>query len=282
MRCLVDLKRIVPIFFLLSITFSFANAKIEPRIVSLSPPVTEELFLLGMGENVIANTIYCQRPKEAKYKEKVGTVVNVNLERIIRLRPDFVFVSPLTDKKAVEKMKRFGINVWQFPHPRDFEEIRRRFTDLSRIVGKEEAGWKIVTKFENEYKKLKNTIPEGHIRPKVFVQLGSNPLFTANKDSILDSFISDAGGENIAKNSPTGFFSLEELILKDPDYILIVGMGMRGQKEMERFLKMRQLRASREKKIFVLDSQRFCSPTLETYVEGVKELREIFLERGRP
>ncbi|MBU0896637.1 MAG: cobalamide ABC transporter substrate-binding protein, partial [Candidatus Omnitrophica bacterium] len=53
------------------------------RIISLGPSITEQLYLLEAQDKLIGCTIYCRSPQEAESKEKVGTVVEVNLEKIV-------------------------------------------------------------------------------------------------------------------------------------------------------------------------------------------------------
>ena len=53
------------------------------RFISLSPTLTEILFELGAGKDLVAVTTYCVYPEEAKAKEKIGDFVNPNFEKIV-------------------------------------------------------------------------------------------------------------------------------------------------------------------------------------------------------
>ena len=64
--------------------------KAPQRIVSLAPNVTEILFALGLGDKVVGVTNFCNYPEEAKQKEKVGMLLNPNIEKILTLKPDLV------------------------------------------------------------------------------------------------------------------------------------------------------------------------------------------------
>lgn len=263
----------LPVFFLPFVVDSAPH----PRTISLSPPITEEIYLLGLEDHLIANTIFCSRPEQAKKKEKVGSVLNVNIERIIELKPDVVFTSPLMDKKIIEKMGKLGIKVYLFPHPKNFYGVCERFLRLSEILGKKEFALEILRRSERKHEELKLYASSYHSKkPKVFVQIGANPLFTATKDSILHSFLEDAGAVNIAKDAKTGLFSKEEVIASNPDYILIVTMGIEGEKEKERWMKIKALEAVKNRNLYLIDSQRFCSPTPLTYLQGLEELIKIF------
>lgn len=269
-------KLLVALFILV---FLPSGSYAKTTIVSLSPPITEELYLLGLGENIVANSIYCVKPDDAKKKKKVGSVISANVEAIIRLNPDYIFASPFLDPRNKKKLEEFGLHVRIFPHPRNFEELCARLLDLASIFGKKEMAEKIVKEARNEYLLIKRQVTESSFHPKVFVQLGMNPLFTATSESILNSFVEDAGGINIAKDSKIGLYSKEEVLRHDPDIILIVGMGMKGEREKERWLRVKELKASRLKNVYVIDSDKYCSPTAVSYIQSLKELREIFLRR---
>src|SRR5208337_3816742 len=154
--------------FLLSHTFAFPAPATPRRIVSLVPNITEELFDLGVQDRVVGVTIYCLRPPEAQSKERVGTVVEVNVEKIISLRPDLVIASPLTDRKQLQKLQAVGIRVRVFPPPRDFKALCDNLLQIARMVGREEQARAIIRQAEGELDSIKGKI-KGLRKPRVFV-----------------------------------------------------------------------------------------------------------------
>ncbi|MFC2049040.1 helical backbone metal receptor, partial [Elusimicrobiota bacterium] len=93
------------------------------RIISLGPAMTERVFLLGCGDNIVANTTYCKRPAAASSKEKIGSVVAVDLEKIVAMKPDLVVAISLTRDKTIRKMKKLGLRVEVFKEPKDFKHL---------------------------------------------------------------------------------------------------------------------------------------------------------------
>ena len=108
------------------------------RIVSLGQTITERIYLLGAQDRLIANTVYCVVPEEAKTKEKVGTLLQFNIEKIISLKPDLVLASNLARSKQLSKLKELGIRVIKFTYPTSFSGICRQFIELGEILGKVE------------------------------------------------------------------------------------------------------------------------------------------------
>jgi len=241
------------------------------RIISLGPTITEKLYLLGAQDRLVGVTTYCERPPEARAKEKVGNVTQVNMEKIVELKPDLVVATSLTERRAVLGLKRLGIRVIVFNEPRSYEEMNRQFLELGRIVGREREAEGIVRAAERRVDVIKKRV-RGLPRPKVFIQLGAKPLFAATKDSFVNDFIELAGGTNIAREAKTGFVSREEVLRQDPDIIIIVGMDAAAGNEKEGWQKFHALRAVRNDKIFVMDPYRICSPTPQTFVDALEEM----------
>jgi iron complex transport system substrate-binding protein len=254
--------------------FSGESGKFPQRIISLGPTITEELYLLGVGDKVVGVTTYCKIPDKSKSKEKVGTVLEFDIEKIIKLKPDLVIATDLTDVKKLEMLKKLGIKVVHFGKAKSFLHICQQFQELGRIVGKEEKAKEIIDwakkNCEEIEKKTKNWK-----KKKVFIQIGAKPLFTINKDYFINDFILFAGGENIAENARSGLFSREKVLKLNPDIIIVVGMGIEGKDEKKAWERFKSLKAVKEKKVYILDSDKVCSPTPITFVKTLHEIYEM-------
>lgn len=254
-----------------TIAFSQEGPK---RIISLSPALTEEIYLLGIGDKLVGCTIYCERPSSAQKKEKVGNLVEVNVEKIISLRSDLVLATELTDPKDIEKLKALGISITSFPTPRNFSEICEGFLRLARIARREEKAKEIVEEANKEIGAIKEMIKD-QPKPKVFIQIGARPLFTVTKDSFIHDLIELAGGINVASSAKTGLYSRENVIRKDPDVIIIVSMGIIGEKEKKYWEAYKTLKAVKGERIYFIDASKVCSPTPLSFVEALKEIVEL-------
>jgi len=248
-----------------------AESNLPQRIISLKPALTRELYLLGVEDRLVANTIYCSQPPEAQKKEKVATVTKVNLEKVMILRPDLVLASSLTNSEQVEKLKNLGIRVTTFSTARSFSQICDQFLELGRIVGKEKEAERILSQSR---KKMNSITGRGKNlpKPKVFVQVGAKPLFAVTNDSFVNDFIKFAGGINIASGAKTGLYSREKVLEQNPDVIIIVTMGIVGEEEKEIWRKYKTLNAAKNNRIYIVDSYKVCSPTPVSFVEVLEEI----------
>jgi iron complex transport system substrate-binding protein len=261
-------------FYFLVFLFSFQRSDLaqEPlpqRVISLGSMVTEEIYLLGSDDKLIADTIYCTRPSAAQFKEKIGNVQEVNLEKIVALRPDLVLATELTDPRAVQKLRGMGLHVEVVATARNFEQICTIFLKLGKMLGKEESARRIVADARQKVDGLKYKL-SGTKRKSVFVQVGTNPLFAAGSNTFADDFIQFGGGVNIVKHSDYSEFSREQVMNIDPDAIIISSMGFDGAIEKKNWQKFTMLKAVSGGHVFIIDQYLLCSPTPVSFVETLK------------
>ncbi len=243
------------------------------RIISLGPSITEQLYLLAAEDKLVGCTIYCKRPKEAESKEKVGTAIEVNLEKIVTLKPDLVLATSLTSPKVIEKLKALEIKVVSFRTPKSFDEICRQFLNLGELVGEKRKAEKIIEGVKKKVYEIKEKV-KVFSKPKVLVQVGTKPLWVATKDSFINDFIEFAGGENIGP-AGSGIYSRERVLKQNPDVIIITTMGIVGENEKKLWQRYRTINAVKNNRIYIIDSYKLCSPTPVSFIQTLEELAGI-------
>lgn len=251
----------------------FAQNDTPQRIISVAPAVSRYLSLLGMEEEVVGVTTYCSVP-EFQDKQRIGNIMEVNLEEIIMLKPDLVIATNLADKKAVRKLKSLNIVVEIFDEVKSFNQLCERFLSLAKVVGKEDIGGKIVLDAKRETADIKGEFKELS-KPKVIVQIGAEPLWVATRNSLINDFIDVAGGVNVGPSGENGLISREYVVKKNPDVIFIIEMGIAAESEKEIWKKFNTVNAVRDGRIYIIDSYDICSPTPLSFVVTVKELSKL-------
>ncbi|MFH1823743.1 MAG: helical backbone metal receptor [Candidatus Firestonebacteria bacterium] len=244
------------------------------RIISLGPSITKGLYLLEVQDKLIANTIYCLSPAGAEKKEKIGTVIDINIEKIFNLKPDLVLATSLTNPKAKEKLKRLEIKVITLSMPENFSDLCKQFLELGRLVGKEKESEKIVKNAEDNVKFIKKKV-EILGKPKVLVQVGAKPLFVATGSCFINDYIEIAGGINIAKDAKEGIYSREQVLSANPDVIIITAMGIAGEEEKKVWEKYKTLSATENNRIYIISTDELTSPTPVSFVKTLEEIVNI-------
>jgi len=129
------------VFFIILLSCAFASgggalgAGFPQRIVSLGPLNTENIYLLGAGDRLVGNTSYCVRPEAAKAKEKIGSVMQISIEKILSLQPDLILATGLTQPQQLKKLQELGLRVVQVQQPASFSEICKEFIRLGQARG---------------------------------------------------------------------------------------------------------------------------------------------------
>lgn len=241
------------------------------RIISLGPTVTEKLYIMGAQDDIVGVTTYCCRPARAALKEKVGNVTYVNVEKIIRLKPDLVLATALTDAHVIKTLRQIGIRTEILHEPTSFKELNEQFVSLGRMLGREQEALKIVARAEEQVRAISHRVANQR-KIKVFCQIGAHPLFAAVGDTLLNDFIERANGVNIAKAAKIGFYNREEVIRQDPDVIIIVTMGMAAENERRAWQRFKSIKAVRNGRVFIMDAYRTCSPTPLTFADALAEI----------
>ncbi|HRZ87565.1 MAG TPA: helical backbone metal receptor [bacterium] len=254
------------------------------RIVCLSPHITEEIFMLGAQERLVGCTTYCVKPDEALRKEKVGAIVDVNLEKIVSLRPDVVLATGLTDPRALKSMRTLGIAVELFYQPKNLDELCGEMARVGKLVGKEQEAQRIVEDVRAKVDRLGAEL-QGKEKVSVFVEVGAKPLVTVSEDSYINDLVNRAGGVNIAGGGRTGIYSREAVITKNPEVIIIITMGILAEQEKAQWMKARTLRAARNGRVHLVDAYTIGSLTPVSFVESLEEFVRLLhpdVKKERP
>jgi iron complex transport system substrate-binding protein len=200
------------------------------RLISLSPSITEILFAIGAGENIVGVTEFCDYPPEAKEKTTVGGFagITVNVERLASLKPDLVLLSGGMHQRIIELLDRLNINSFA-SEPNTFSDVYQVIEDLGRLTGNGEGAEQALRGMREKID-LAGARRGSRERPTVYWELNPDPLMTAGKDTWINDAISMAGGVNIFNdiNGQYPQVALEQVILRQPEWILVAEMGAMG------------------------------------------------------
>lgn len=241
------------------------------RIVSLAPSITKQLKMLGASRQIVGHTSYCPFAG-LDSSILVASAVEVNVERILALKPSLVLCSSLTNRKTVRTLKSIGVPVQYMPVPESYKDICNQFEQIGKLVGKQDKAEAIVALQNRRIDSLRATIPDT-IQPKIFIEIGAKPLFAATSKSFMHDFIRFSNGKNIAAGLKKGSVNRERVLSQNPDFIFIVTMGIVGQEERKAWLKYPNLTAAKKQQVYVVDPDKTCSPTPVSFTEVL----EIFI-----
>lgn len=217
-------RTLLPIILIIIAFLGLAEAA-PSRIVSLAPSITENLFALGVGENVVGVTAFCDYPAEAAEKVVIADAVSLNLELLLSLEPDLIVGDSTLVQAHLNQLEELGLPIFAVG-PTTLEEIQVSLVDLGAAVGRAEEGKLLAEKMQKRLEALTVKV-ERPFRPKVFVEIWHEPLMTAGPGSFMHELIILAGGENIASDAknPWPLYSEELVIKKNPQVLILTGFN---------------------------------------------------------
>ena len=189
------------------------------RIIVLSPEINEIIFDIGKGNLIIANTEYCDFPEKSKKIKKVGSFSNPDIEKIIKLNPDLIFLTKGIQNNILIKLKKLNLKFFTI-YINSIDKLFASIQKISLILNASEEGKFLITKMKKKLKKVKKLKRRITILPLLW----SKPVMVAGKGTLVNDIIKKAGAYNILdKYEKGGYFVVsDEFLLNNiPDYYLL-------------------------------------------------------------
>ncbi len=219
------------------------------RIVSLIPSLTEDLFAIGAGPDVVGVSDYTDYPARAKTLPVVASFSSIDAERIAKLHPDLV-VGTTSQRMLVGDLRRIGTRV-ELIDDDSYDDLFASIARLGTLTGHDAQAAELARRLRARTAALVARVPHGP-RPRVFVVLGTSPIYTVGDGSYIAHLIALAGGRNASGiASPYARYGAEALVAAQPD--VIVADAMSGFRAATGALPWRALRAVRDGRAYVLD-----------------------------
>jgi iron complex transport system substrate-binding protein len=232
------------------------------RIICLVPSITDSVFSLGAGDDVVAISDYVKYPREASLKPSVGSISNPSMETILSLHPDLVLGMPKSNQQSVlDQIQGLGIPVYVVD-PHGIAGILHSITSLGQAINREPQAAALVARLKQRIAAVRASV-QGRPVIKVFAPVSYDPVITIGKGAFITEIIAAAGGESITANLPEEWpqISMEAVVARAPAALLLV----RGGRITIEILKDRPgwnaLPAVRERRVYFLDKRiEFPSP----------------------
>lgn len=246
------------------------------RIVSLAPSVTEMLFAIGLDQEIVGVTPFCDFPEQARAKPKIA-YANPNLESIVALKPDLV-LAPSTFLRADTLAKLEQLKVPTFIlDAKTVEDVPSHVQTVGRMLGRSPAADRVANEMRQRIAAVRartQALP----RRRVLYVLNSEPLITVGPGSFIHQMIELAGGANVAAQARTDYprLSLEEVLKQDPELLIFPVGKAEGIPESEQQLWRRwtTLSAVKEGKFHQVPSDLLNRPG-PRITEGLESLAKI-------
>jgi iron complex transport system substrate-binding protein len=196
------------------------------RIVSLAPSVTETLFALGAGGEVVGVSQYCDYPPEVRTLPRVGSFLTPNLEAIISLRPTIVIgIGLSSDVRQIRALKSMGYKVLMV-HDSSLKEIEESIAVVGETIGRANQARELIAQIKSQIEAVRERVA-GAREERALMLVGHQPIVAVGRGTFLNELLEIARADNIAAASGEEWpqLSLEYIIAMRPEVILDGSMG---------------------------------------------------------
>ena len=205
------------------------------RAISLAPSVTETMYALGAENRLVGVTTYCNYPPEAQSKEKVGDFFLPNLEKMVALKPDVVFVIATGQSQTLMKLEGLGLKTFVL-NPESSEQTMESFRLIGKILGLENNADLVCQEVQIQSNSVRNKAWGQPDHPLVYLEIDSAPLITCGGKSFVGELIRIAGGRNLFEDLPQPYnvINAEKIIIGKPEIIFIAHPNVKAKDVQER------------------------------------------------
>lgn len=253
------------------------------RIVSQTLGTDEILLSITDPNCVVGFSKFALDPKFSNVVEeakKNGAPAIQNVEDILELNPDLIFVASYSRAEIVEQLQSAGAPAFRFANFDRLEDVKTNIRTVGGAIGEEDRAENLVKKMEDELAEIRGRIPSEAASPRVMSY--GNAGYTAGANTLFDDIIRHAGGTNAtAEGGVKGFakISAEQVLEWQPDFI-IVGANYNEFEQVRRQLlenpAVAATNAARSNRIILMDNRYFLTVSQFT-VRAVDELvKEIY------
>jgi iron complex transport system substrate-binding protein len=245
------------------------------RIITLAPNLTEIVYAIGAGNRLVGNTTFCDYPPEAKRVAKVGDTLQPNIERIIALRPEVIFVSTASQLETFTKqLDERGIAVF-VTDPHDLEGVFRSIKTLGDLLGQQAQAEELVGNLRSRAAAVEDAVKA---RPPVtvFYQVSPSPLWTAGRRSWITDLIRRAGGQSVTAEVEGEWmrYSDEAAMASRPEAIIMATSDSMNGEKMEVAAALQKSPAALDKHVYGINGD-FLSRPGPRLVDGLEQMARV-------
>jgi iron complex transport system substrate-binding protein len=191
------------------------------RVISMAPHATELLFAAGGGKRIVGTMNWSDYPPEARSIPQVGSNSEIDVERVVALKPDLIVVwQSGNTARQLEQLARLGIPIFH-SEPHKLEQVATSIERFGQLLGTGSQAQSAAAGYRAQVAQL--AARYGKAAPvRVFYQVWDRPLYTLNDRQVVGDIIRTCGGENVFGGMQViaPEVSLEAVLARNPEAIV--------------------------------------------------------------
>lgn len=174
---------------------------VPKRIISLAPSLTECLFSLGLSDEIIGVTTYCNYPPKAKEKEKIGNLLQYNSERIVSLAPQLIVATKEGNaEREVSRLRELGLTVFVLEIVEKIDHVYRDLSILGELTNRSKEAKQVAANMKQQIEEIQKRLEplSNHDQPDSKRSL----KISSRKKDYIQSLSPDSSPDSSSGSSP--------------------------------------------------------------------------------
>ena len=236
------------------------HANAQERIISIGGDITEIIYALNAGQNLVGRDSTSSIPSQVKVLPDIGYMRQLNTEGILALKPTRIIATQVAQPAIVlEQLKSAGVKIDQVPLQYSVESVMEKILTIGKLLDSEQQAVALSEKFTNEMQAVDNSPKDVKIL-FILTRSGMNQM-VAGKDTVADTAIQLVGAKNAMGNvSRFVPISQEGVIAANPDLVVVTQLGVESMGNLEKVWALPGLahtNAGKNKRVVVVDDIAF-------------------------
>jgi iron complex transport system substrate-binding protein len=247
-------------------------ADAAPRIISLSPHITELLFAAGAGNFIVGVDDSSDYPAAVAGIPHVGQTAALDVEGLLKLKPTLIVLwDSGTPARRKAELERLNLQLYVTEQQR-LDDIAAALLDFGRLAGTEPVAAAAARSYQAELALLRSQYA-ARPRLKVFFQVWDRPLYTLSGRQVVSEVLSLCGGDNVFADLSTlaPAVDKEAVLTRDPDVILVGATGAEGERQIAEWRQYGRLHAVRAHHLYSVDPS-LVGRMAPRILQGVREV----------
>jgi iron complex transport system substrate-binding protein len=245
------------------------------RVICLMPSVTDTVFALGAGDDVVGISDYTKYPAEALKKPSVGDLIKPSIETILALHPDLVIgVQPMGPMESTEQLERLGVPVF-LVSPHGIAGILHSVESIGQALNRTPQADALTANLQHRVDAVR-VRTKGLPEPTVFMPIWYDPIITIGKHAFTTEIIEAAGARSVTDDLSTDWpqISLEVVLARAPEALVLVRGGKTTLEVLQSHPGWSSVPAVKARRVYYVDGRiDFPSPVA---IDALEDLAKQF------
>ncbi len=242
----------------------------QPKVMALSPALTEMLFAVLPYSQILAVSQACNFPEAVKKKKRINTYP-LDIEGVIAIKPEVVFYEEgFISAESISQLRRFGIQTYAFRYNK-VVDVFSSIKQIGIMCGYPEKAENLAKSLQNQADSLQLSNPNPL---KTLAIISAQPVYVFGKGTILSEIIEKVGGSNVVDSAYGRYPEIqrEALLKMNPEVILGGTYAELDSALFSKYPELKAITAYQNKQCYPLTSDLVSRPS-PRIVQAMKEVK---------